>query len=235
MSSGRFITLAGFIAVAILHTGLGCCALAAKSSTRQPDGARGAVIAAQGVGTGVPACAQCHAYNGGSDGTGAFPRIAGQPVQYLVAQLQDFASGARRNAVMSPIAKGLSPDDLAEVAAYYANASAPFLPLKAGDQTLIKRGEQLATFGDEFKRVQACNNCHGPGGAGEPPMIPYLAGQYAHYTAFELQMWKRGYRKNSPEVMLQIAKKLDDQDIQAVAAYFQQVLSSSRVAIMPKE
>ena len=126
---------------------------------------------------------------------------------------------------MSPIAKALSPDDLAEVAAYYANASAPFLPLKAGDQTLIKRGEQLATFGDEFK--------HGPGGVGEPPMIPYLAGQYAHYTAFELQMWKRGYRKNSPEVMLQIAKKLDDQDIQAVAAYFQQVLSSSRVATMP--
>ena len=32
---------------------------------------------------------------------------------------------------MTPIAKGLSPEDLAEVTAYYANASAPFLPLKS--------------------------------------------------------------------------------------------------------
>jgi len=151
-----------------------------------------------------------------------------------MAQLQDFASGARSNAVMSPIAKALSPDDLAKVATYYANISAPFLPLKAAVQTLVKRGEQLATLGDESKQLQSCNNCHGPGGAGEPPMIPYLAGQYAHYTAFELQMWKRGYRKNSPEAMLQVAKKLDDQDIQAVAAYFQQVLGS-QAATMPKE
>jgi cytochrome c553 len=235
MSAGRLITIAGFIAVAILRISFASCALAADSSTRQPDSARGAVIAAQGVGSGVPACAQCHAFNGGSDGSGAFPRIAGQPIQYLVAQLRDFASGVRSNAVMSPIAKALSSDDLTEVAAYYANNSAPFLPLKDADQTLVKRGEQLATFGDESKQLQSCNNCHGPGGAGEPPMIPYLAGQYAHYTAFELQMWKRGYRKNSPEAMLQIAKKLDDQDIQAVAAYFQQARGSSQAATMTKE
>jgi len=235
MSGGRLITIAGFTAVAILRISFASYALAADSSTRQSDSARGAVIAAQGVGSGVPACAQCHAFNGGSDGSGAFPRIAGQPIQYLVAQLRDFASGVRSNAVMSPIAKALSSDDLTEVAAYYANNSAPFLPLKDADQTLVKRGEQLATFGDESKQLQSCNNCHGPGGAGEPPMIPYLAGQYAHYTAFELQTWKRGYRKNSPEAMLQIAKKLDDQDIQAVAAYFQQVLGSSQAATMTKE
>ncbi len=235
MNGGRLITIAGFTAVAILRISFASCALAADSSTRQPDSARGAVIAAQGVDSGVPACAQCHAFNGGSDGSGAFPRIAGQPIQYLVAQLRDFASGVRSNAVMSPIAKALSSDDRTEVAAYYANNSAPFLPLKDADQTLVKRGEQLATFGDESKQLQSCNNCHGPGGAGEPPMIPYLAGQYAHYTAFELQMWKRGYRKNSPEAMLQIAKKLDDQDIQAVAAYFQQVLGSSRAATITKE
>jgi cytochrome c553 len=234
MSGGRSIIVIGFTAFAILRISFACYALAADSSTRQPNDARGAVIAAQGVGTGVPACAQCHAFNGASDGTGAFPRIAGQPVRYLMAQLQDFASGARSNAVMSPIAKALSPDDLAKVATYYANISAPFLPLKAAVQTLVKRGEQLATLGDESKQLQSCNNCHGPGGAGEPPMIPYLAGQYAHYTAFELQMWKRGYRKNSPEAMLQVAKKLDDQDIQAVAAYFQQVLGS-QAATMPKE
>ena len=53
-------------------------------------------------------------------------------------------------------------------------------------------------------------------------MIPYLSGQYAHYITFTLQMWQEGFRKNSPDAMAVIAKKLDDKDILAVAAYYQQ-------------
>src|SRR5258706_14343919 len=87
---------------------------------------------------------------------------------------------------------------------------------------LIKRGEQLAKVGDAAKDLQSCNNCHGPGGAGEPPAIPYLGGQYARYTAFQLAMWKRGFRKNSPDSMAGIAKRLDDQEIAAVAPDFPQ-------------
>jgi hypothetical protein len=30
---------------------------------------------------------------------------------------------------------------------------------------------------------------HGVRGAGEPRTIPYLGGQYAHYTAGQLQAW----------------------------------------------
>jgi cytochrome c553 len=44
---------------------------------------------------------------------------------------------------------------------------------------------------------------------GFPPAIPYLAGQYAPYIAVELQMWKRGFRKSSPDAMALIAKQLD--------------------------
>jgi len=99
----------------------------------------------------------------------------------------------------------------------------------------VKRGEQLAKVGDAAKDLQSCNNCHGPGGAGEPPAIPYLGGQYARYTAFQLTMWKRGFRKNSPDSMADIAKRLDDQEIAAVAAYFQQVNASALAATHPKE
>jgi cytochrome c553 len=100
------------------------------------------------------------------------------------------------------------------------------LPLPAPDPALIKRGEQLAKIGDASKNLQSCDNCHGPGGVGEPPAIPYLAGQYAHYTSFELRMWQLGFRKNSPEGMAVIAGLLNDQDIAAVAAYFQQIRSA---------
>jgi cytochrome c553 len=106
MSKGRFIAVclaAGAVACisSMRNTGAD-----AQPGPRHPDVERGAVIAAQGK-AGAPACAQCHAFNGASDGSGAFPRIAGQSAHYLAGQLRDFASGVRANAVMTPIAKSL--------------------------------------------------------------------------------------------------------------------------------
>jgi cytochrome c553 len=200
-----------------------------QTAGRQPDAKHGAMIAAQGTAAGAPPCAQCHAFNGVSDASGAFPRLAGQSAFYLAGQLRDFASGVRASALMSPIAKALSPDDIADVTAYFAGIHAPFLPLKAPNAALVKHGEELAKAGGP-ERLH-CDNCHGPGGSGEPPVIPYLAGQYAHYIVFTLQMWQEGFRKNSPDAMEVIAKKLDDQDLAAVAAYYQQVESHVEAAL----
>ena len=210
MSAGLTCALA---AAAFASMGLvGATHAVAESAIRPADAGRGAVIAAQGVAPRVPACAQCHAYDGASEGSGAFPRIAGQSSYYLDKQMRDFAAGVRTNAIMTPIAKALSTEEVADVAAYYAPVASPFLPLKSGD---------------EARHLQSCDDCHGPGGAGEPPAIPYLAGQYAHYIAFQLQMWQRGFRKSSPDAMEYIAKHLDDREIAAVAAYFQQARSAT--------
>jgi cytochrome c553 len=195
----------------------------AETAGRQPDAQHGAMIVAQGTANGAPACVQCHAFNGVSDGTGAFPRLAGQSAFYLAKQLRNFASGSRASALMSPMAKALSSDDIADVTAYYASIDAPFLPLKTADPALIERGAQLAKMGNAARGIQNCDSCHGPRGTGEPPAIPYLHGQYAQYIAFTLRMWQQGYRKSNPQMMAAIAKKLDDDDIAAVAAYFQQV------------
>jgi cytochrome c553 len=197
----------------------------AQTAARQPDPKRGGVIVAQGTPSGAPPCAQCHAFNGASDSSGAFPRIAGQSAQYLAKQLRDFASGVRSNALMSPVAKALSPDDIADVTAYFASLNPPFPPLKPAGPDLVNRGQQLARVGDAQRRIQSCNNCHGPDGAGLPPTVPYLAGQYASYIAFQIEMWQRGYRKNSSEEMANVAKLLDAADIAAVAAFYQQVRS----------
>jgi cytochrome c553 len=224
----RYIAAAG-----AMFIGLGMSGAAwpqTPAAAHVPDPRRGAVIAAQGTAAGAPGCAQCHAFNGASDGTGAFPRIAGQSSYYLSAQLRDFASGKRANAVMSPISKALTPDDIADVAAYYAALNAPFLPLRKPNPALVESGEQLAKVGNEARGIQACDNCHGPGGAGEPPAIPYLAGQYARYIALEVRMWQRGYRKNSPNLMGDVAKLLNDQEIAALAAYYQQVRGAPDVA-----
>jgi cytochrome c553 len=213
--------------VAFIAAVLGIGVLArAAGNLHTPDLKRGAIVAARGTASGAPACAQCHAFNGGSDASGAFPRIAHQSADYLVTQLRDFASGVRTNALMSQIAHDLPRNDMVDVAAYYASLDAPFIPLKSADPDVIKQGELLATVGSAERGLQSCNNCHGPGGAGEPPAIPYLAGQYAQYITFTLHMWQQGLRKNSPESMEVVAKKLNESDIAAVAAYYQQVQSS---------
>jgi cytochrome c553 len=224
----RYIAAAGAMLIGL---GLSSAAWPQTSARAHvPDPKRGAVIAAQGTAAGAPGCAQCHAFNGASDGTGAFPRIAGQSSEYLAAQLRDFAVNVRANAIMSPIAKALTAADVDDVAAYYAALDAPFLPLRKPDPALVKSGEQLAKVGNEARGIPGCDNCHGPGGAGEPPAIPYLAGQYAPYIATELRMWQRGYRKNSPDMMAGVAKLLNDQEIASLAAYYQQVRGAPDVA-----
>jgi cytochrome c553 len=202
----------------------------AQSSARPADAKRGAAIATQGSAN-VPACAQCHVNAVSDSSGGTFPRIAGQPTDYLAKQMHAFTSPARDNAFMSPIAKALSADEIADVAAHYGSAQGDFSPLPPTDAALVGRGQQLARVGDAERRIQACNNCHGPDGAGLPPTIPYLAGQYAQYIAQELRGWKSGARKTSPDSMAVIAKDLDDQEIAAVAAFYQQARVAAGTAV----
>ncbi|HJV68661.1 cytochrome c [Ideonella sp.] len=49
------------------------------------------------------------------------PNLAGQPASYLTAQLRAFRGGTRRHEVMSVIAKPLTDDDIAQLAAWFAS------------------------------------------------------------------------------------------------------------------
>jgi cytochrome c553 len=68
----------------------------------------------------VPACASCHGAN--AEGAGAFPRLAGQHADYLIAQLEGFKSGTRANApIMTNVVKTMSPEELRAAATYAAS------------------------------------------------------------------------------------------------------------------
>ncbi len=64
-------------------------------------------------------CAACHGAKGISQ-IPMYPNLAGQKEQYLILQLKAFRDGTRANPVMGPMAKGLSDDDINNLAAYYA-------------------------------------------------------------------------------------------------------------------
>ncbi len=65
-------------------------------------------------------CQACHGANGISSAP-TWPNLAGQKQQYLIKQLNDFASGKRPDPVMAPIVDRLSEEDIAAVAAYYSS------------------------------------------------------------------------------------------------------------------
>jgi cytochrome c553 len=63
-------------------------------------------------------CLACHGKGGEGKASQKAPHIGGQYDWYIEKQLADMKSGARVNAPMAPIIKGLSPEDMKNVAAY---------------------------------------------------------------------------------------------------------------------
>ena len=84
-----------------------------------PQDGRAADLAA-GKAKAEAVCAACHGANGVSVAD-AIPHLAGQRVAYLESQLRALKDGSRKNPVMNAIATQLAPDDIANVAAYFAS------------------------------------------------------------------------------------------------------------------
>lgn len=197
----------------------------------------GQQIAASGAANGVTACVSCHGANGEGNAAGGFPRLAGQAEYYLSRQMAAFASGSRNNPIMSPIAKAMNEQQMRDVSAWYASVETPSAGAgqagaasseagAAANKSRGKsggndRGQTLASVGDNDKRVQACANCHGPNGAGEPPPYPYLASQHASYLKAAMAEWKSGARSTDGSgQMPSIAKALSDADVEALANFY---------------
>jgi len=177
----------------------------------------------------ISVCAACHGAHGEGSAAAHVPRIAGQSAEYLLKQLDDYASGARESAIMANFAKPLSAEQRGQLAQRYAAMSAPLLSEPAANPAQLARGHQLAYQGDELIRVQACDSCHGPDGSGVLHAAPYLAGQSSEYIGGALKAFRAGSRKNDAgELMRSVAGHLADADIAAVSAYFANEGSATR-------
>ncbi|PQP01947.1 hypothetical protein C5614_01375 [Massilia phosphatilytica] len=202
---------------------LGVPGAAAAPAGGQANLQAGQQLATSGTENGVTACVGCHGAQGEGNAAGGFPRIAGQSAAYLGKQLGAYANGARVNPIMAPIAKAMNAEQIRDVSAYYASlgeapgaAGVAKSPAAGSD-----RGSTLSAIGDDAKGVQACANCHGPGGVGNQPAYPYLAGQHANYLTAAMAAWKNGARKtDSSGQMTHIAQALADADVAALSAYF---------------
>ena len=160
-------------------------------------------------------CAACHGADGNS-GTPAYPKLSQQHPEYLAKQLQEYKAGTRKNAIMQGMAAGLSEQDMKNIAYWAISKKAK--PGFAKEKDLVALGERIYRGGVADRQIPACAGCHSPNGAGIPAQYPRLSGQHAEYTAAQLTYFRDGVRQNSLQ-MSQVAAKLNDREIRALADY----------------
>ena len=66
-------------------------------------------------------CGSCHGADGNSPIMPDYPKLAGQPHDYLEKALRDYKSGKRKNPLMAPMAQNLSKEDIKDLAAYFSS------------------------------------------------------------------------------------------------------------------
>ena len=168
----------------------------------------------------VMMCAACHGPDGNSLAPN-FPKIAGQGAPYLLKQMIDIRDGVRNVPEMIPFVTGVSNEDFADIAAFYAQQTAK---PGAAKEELVKLGERIYRGGIENKGIPACLACHGPTGAGIAlAKYPALAGQYTDYTKKQLTDFSMGNRTNDGEgrIMRDIAERMHTKEIEAVSSYIE--------------
>ena len=164
-------------------------------------------------------CIACHA-NDGNSVISVNPKLSGQHAGYITKQLMNFKSGERENAVMAGMVASLTKEDMVNLGIYFSNQNISLSKAKKNGVGSI--GEKIFRAGIAKKGVPACASCHGPAGHGIPDVYPRLNAQHAEYTVSQLNLFRLDKRANDPAMMMRsIAKKLTENEMQAVADYIQ--------------
>lgn len=190
-------------------------------------------------------CASCHGPAGVSP-TLNWPHLAGQKANYTAKMLLDYQSGLRREGrraeLMHDIAVMLTPQDIADVAAFYAAQPAPReahtprpgsqswegVAAYIGPQRMASEqpssaipARQLVRMGDPKRLITPCASCHGVSGQGGPREAPALAGQNPLYFVRTMLVYQTGQRANDSLKGMQVfAHRLTREEMESLAAYY---------------
>jgi len=171
----------------------------------------------------VKSCMLCH---GDQDKTGLdayYPRITGKPAGYLFNQLRNFRDGKRYYQPMAILLENLTDEYLQEMAEYFA--AQPYIyPLPQAHALLpetVQEIKMLIDSGDATRDLPACSACHGADLMGIKPFIPGLLGLPSAYLAAQFGGWRNGgiMRGQTPDCMSEIARKLSQEEVNALALW----------------
>lgn len=208
-----------------LATAMACGLLAGAAAQEAVGEVKGDVKAG---GKKVDACIGCHSipgYQASFPEVYKVPMIAGQNAKYLLSALMGYRKGERKHPTMRAMASSLSDQDMADVAAYYAQLAkadaAPAQPPAAPAQVaaLIAKSNCTSCHGSNFSK---------PIDAG----YPKLAGQHADYLYAALKSYQTD---NNPKVgrnnaiMMGMSRPYTHAELKAIAAYVSSLPSELKV------
>ncbi len=154
-------------------------------------------------------CAACHGQHAEGGKGGEYPRLAGQPVSFLLNSLKQFQDRQRLNLPMFPYAepRELSEQDMRDVAAFITAIELPTkMPPISPDAPALERllaAERVLVVpkvkGDAEKGKalfrKNCGSCHGRSAQGKASRdAPRLVGQYPNYLERQFAAFKKGER-----------------------------------------
>jgi len=162
-------------------------------------------------------CAACHGADGNAP-VAMYPKLAGQHADYIVKQLKEFKSGARKDPIMMGMSAGLSEQDMMDIGAHYQS-----LQMTEGTtpEDVVAKAKSLYQGGDMERNIPACIACHGPRGNGNGlAKFPKISSQNEAYLAAQLKKFRSGDRANDPQgMMVDTTKRLTDAEIDLLSKY----------------
>jgi cytochrome c553 len=154
-------------------------------------------------------CAACHG-EAGIPTQKNIPVIWGQNQGYLIYQLRDFKSGARKNDIMSPIAATIDPADINAFAAYFSKLKWPNLQQAPAAADIATKAQATAAS-------VGCPGCHLAYFQGDGTTAR-LAGQNHDYLIKTMNDFRDKTRGNNPG-MSDLMKATSPEDLAALATY----------------
>lgn len=164
-------------------------------------------------------CAGCHGQGGAQPIQPVYPKLSGLGEAYIFNQLRHIKAGDRPIPEMTGLLDNLSEQDLQDLAAFFDQQQ---MPIGQANPELVDQGKELYRGGSLAKGIPACAGCHNPQGMGnEPAAFPRLGGQHADYVVKQLKAYRNGERSTGSmsQIMVDIATKLSDDEMEAVASY----------------
>jgi cytochrome c553 len=168
--------------------------------------------AADDIETKAQGCTLCHGGNGVPTDPKIIPIIWGQQSSYLYKELHDYRSGARSNATMTLIAKGVTLPDLRQFADYFAAKTWPTKTWPAAPENAAAASPDAIAG-----KIEMCKACHQPHFEGGAP-APRLAGLSYEYLLSTMNGFADGQRTNNLD-MPGFMKALSESDRDAIAKY----------------
>ncbi|WP_027284614.1 c-type cytochrome [Rubritepida flocculans] len=156
-------------------------------------------------------CAACHG-PGGVSPVPLMPSLAGQQADFLALQMILFREGLRQVPAMMEPARGLSDQQILDIAAWFAaQPSAPKPDRGPRDEALARRGAELSA-------ARNCNACHLPDYSGRAN-VPRINHQREDFLVHTLAEYRDGLRVGADTQMNGLMHGLTNADIRAIAHY----------------